>query len=176
MNTEKILASFDIEVSEKEGMAYTCDQMLRLFIRAKQKNKKFVIPANCQKDEVNKFAEFINEYSAAFSGTVKGLDNDWFAGESLMTPDKKELFLFVFACENTPVMVKGIKNKKKTISLLPDGRAVSLGSSLGLGDGPGSIWMFLKKSDLDPLCTVISIKCNEAIELYAGTGAPITQN
>lgn len=176
MNTEKILASFSIEVSEKEGMAYTCDQMIRLFIRAKLKGQKFVIPANCQKDEIDKFAEFINKYYKAFTGTVKGLDNDWFAGESLMSPDQKELFLFVFACDDTPVMVKGIKNKKKDISLLPDGRNVSLGSSLGLGEGPGSLWMFLKKSDLDSLCTVISIKCSDAIELYKGTGAPITQN
>lgn len=176
MHTEKILSSFSIEFSEKEGIAYTCDQMIHLLIKARQKGEKLILPANCSHEQTEKFAEFISEYSKAFTDTVKGLDTDWFAGESLMTKDKKEIFLFTFASCDTPVMVKGIKNKKKTITLLPDNRPVTLGNSLGLGEGPGSIWMFLKKGDLDPMCTVISIKLNSPVDLYAGTGAPITQN
>lgn len=176
MNAEKILSSFSVEFSEKEGMAYTCDQMIHLLIRAKQKGEKLILPANCSPEQIEKFAEFVSEYSKAFTDTVKGLDTDWFAGESLMTEDKKELFLFIFASFDAPVMVKGIKNKKKTITLLPDNRPVTLGNSLGLGEGPGSLWMFLKKGDLDPMCTVISIKFDKPIDLYAGTGAPITQN
>lgn len=176
MNAEQILASFAVEFSREEGTAYTCDQLVRMFIRSRRKGEKLVIPASCKKEEIGRFAEFADKYRRALEGTVKGLDTDWFAGESLMSADGKELFLFVFACGDTPVMVKGIKNKKKTVSLLPDGRPVSLGSSLGLGEGPGSLWMFLKKEELDPVCTVISIKCGEALELYRGTGAPITQN
>ncbi len=176
MNAEQILASFAVEFSREEGTAYNCDQLVRMFIRSRRKCEKLVIPASCKKEEIGRFAKFADKYRRAFEGTVKGLDTDWFAGESLMSSDGEELFLFIFACSDTPVMVKGIKNKKKTVSLLPDGRPVSPGSSPGLGEGPGSLWMFLKKGDLDPICTVISIKCGDAIELYTGTGAPITQN
>lgn len=176
MNAEKILSSFSVEISDEKGVPYTCDQMVHLMIRARQKNEKLILPANCENTEIERFAEFLTEYSKAFTDVVKGLDNDWFAGESLMSSDKKELFLFIFAGEDTPVMVKGIKNKKKTVTFLPDNKPVALGSSLGLGEGPGSLWMFLKKGELDHICTVISIKCEQPLELYAGTGAPITQN
>lgn len=176
MNAEKILASFSVEFSEKEGMAYTCDQMIHLLIRAKQKGEKLILPANCSPEQIEKFAKFVSEYSKAFTGTVKGLDTNWFTGQSLMTQDKKELFLFSFASCDTSLMVKGIKNKKKNITLLPDNRPVTLGNSIGLGEGPGSLWIFLKKGELNPMCTVISIKLDEPIDLYASVGAPITQN
>lgn len=91
MNAEKILSSFSVEFSEKEGMAYTCDQMIHLLIRAKQKGEKLILPANCSPEQIEKFAEFVSEYSKAFTDTVKGLDTDWFAGSSLMTEDKKEI-------------------------------------------------------------------------------------
>lgn len=176
MDAEKILASFSVSFSEREGIKYTAPQMLRLYIRAREKGEGLMLPAQGENKELMKFAQFLSDCSSALKDTVKGPGGEFFSGKSLMSKDGKELFLFVFACDDTPVMVKGIKNKKKKISLLPDGRPAATGSSLGLGEGPGSIWIFLKKRELDPICTVISIKCGEAIDFYKGTGAPITQN
>lgn len=49
-------------------------------------------------------------------------------------------------------------------------------SSLGLGAGPGTLWISLKENDVNPICTVVRIKCDKKLDLYFGTGAPITQN
>lgn len=176
MDYKAIIASFGIKFSDEKKTAYTCSQMLHLFIRAKNKNTSLILPSCCEDGELEKFAGFISEHSEAFKDTVKGLGTDFFAGESLISADNKSIYLFVFTQADTPIMVKGIKNKKKDITIMPSFKKVDMDSSLGLGVGPGTLWISLKESDINPICTVVRIKCEKKLDLYIGTGAPITQN
>lgn len=176
MNRDEIFSKFGITVTGKEGVKYTCGQLVRLFVKAKAEKSMLLIPAGQDEAVLDKFAKFINDRAEAFSNVKPGLKPDWFAGSSLFSADGKKLYFFLFSKAGAPLMVKGIMNKKHDLTFLPDGKKVEQDKSLGLGEGPGTIWLCLKEEDVNPDCTVIKLSCSEPIKLYNGTGAPITQN
>lgn len=176
MNRAEIFNRFGVKLSDEAGMAYSCGQMIRLLVRAKSQGKELVIPSGQNEETLDRFASFLDRCAEAFLNVKKGLDTDWFAAPSLFSDDGKSLYFFLFTKGGAPLMVKGIKNKKTNLTFVPSDKKVEQDKSLGLGEGPGTIWLCLQEKDVDSDCTVIKLSANEKIELYRGTGAPITQN
>lgn len=176
MTNAEIFKKLGIAFSEAEGMKYTAAQMLRLYLRSLQKGRAFALPCAQDENELSAFANFLNDNLEAFTAVKPGLGCDWFSGDSLFSNDEKRLYFFVFTKCGEPQLVKGVMNKKKELFHLKSGKPVEIDKNLGLGEGPGSIWLMPSEKDEATGCSVICLKCSEPIKLYKGTGAPITQN
>lgn len=176
MERTNIFQKLDIAFSEKAGREYTAAQMLRLYLRARRLEKSLILPAGQKDEELKKFSDFLENNKDAFLGAKPGLKDDWFSGDSLFSADGKKLYFFIFTDCASPLLVKGVMNKKKELYHLVSKKPVELDKSLGLGEGPGSLWIKPSEKDENTGCAVLCLSCNEPIKLYSGTGAPITQN
>lgn len=168
--------AFDISFKGEKNIDYDLNQLLCLYLNSRMKNEGLVLPENIDGVVLAELLSFLNKHEEAFTGTKKGLASEWFCGYSLLSSDEKKLYIFSFEEAGTPLYINGVNNKKKTVSILPENKSLATDSSLGLGAGPGTIWLKLDKNDIHTPCTVIKISFDEKIKLYAGTGAPITQN
>lgn len=176
MTDKNFFESYGIVFNGEKEIKYDASQMLMLFIRAKSENKKLTLPENSDEKEIEKLKSFLETYKEAFTSTKRGLKHDWHCGYSLITEDEKTLYIFSFVGSGTPMLINGVVNKDKNIYILPENKPLKSDSSLGLGAGPGTIWLSLNKEDIHDVCTVIKIVFKEKIKLYEGTGAPITVN
>lgn len=172
----KDFTAFDISFNGKKNIDYDLNQLICLYLNARTKNISLVLPENLDGVALAEFLNFLNKYKEVFNATKKGLKSEWFCGYSLLSNDEKALYIFSFEKAGTPLYINGVNNKKKTVSILPENKNIATDSSVGLGAGPGTIWLELDKNDIHVPCTVIKISFDEKIKLYAGTGAPITQN
>lgn len=172
----KDFSAYGITFSGVKNIEYDLNQLMHLYLNARCKNEDLTLPENLDGMALAQLLDCLNKYDEAFSETKKGLERGWFCGYSLLSSDEKSLYVFSFADENTPLYINGVKNKNKTISVLPEKNTVASDSSAGLGAGPGTIWIKINKNDVHYPCTVIKIAFDKKIDLYSGTGAPITQN
>lgn len=176
MTDKEFFSSYGISFEGESKVDYDVSQLVQMLVHAKSKEEKLVLPETIGEKVLEDFKKFIEMYKEAFTNTKKGLKHDWHCGYSLMSNDEKTLYIFSFASAGTPILINGVVNKKKQIFILPENKALDADSSLGLGAGPGTIWLSLKENEIHDVCTVVKIKFNEQIKLYEGTGAPITVN
>lgn len=172
----KDFSAYGITFDGAKSMDYDLTQLMHLYLNAKARGKDLVLPENLDGMALAQLLDCLNKYDEAFANSKKGLERGWYCGYSLLSNDEKTLYVFSFTDENTPIYINGVKNKNKTISVLPENKVVDADSSVGLGAGPGTIWIKLNKNDVHFPCTVIKIAFDKKIDLYEGTGAPITQN
>lgn len=174
---KEVLHHFGIAIaddSEKQNL--TCYQMIRLYMAAKQRGGSVSLPIpETKTEEAEKFAAFLTQCKEALEDVTPGLPQGFYTGNSTLSRDKRTLYLFDYSIPSSAIMVKGIKNKINSISVLQSGIGVNCDTSLGLRS-PGTLWLKLPKEDVQQDCTVIKIALKGELDLFRGTGAPITQN
>ncbi len=80
------------------------------------------------------------------------------------------MFLFIFTDENSIIMLKGIKNKEKQLTVMSNNRQLTEDNLPSFSYGHDTIWVKLEKSDIHPVCTVIRLQLKELLQLYYGLG------
>lgn len=174
---KEILHHFGIAIADdSEKRNLTCYQMIRLYMAAKQRGGAVSLPISETKTaEAEKFAAFLTQCKEALEDVTPGLPQGFYTGNSTLSRDKRTLYLFDYSIPSSAIMVKGIKNKIISISVLQTGVGVNRDTSVGLGS-PGNLWLKLPKDDAQENCTVIKIVLKGELDLFLGTGAPITKN
>lgn len=174
---KETLHEFGIAVTEPgKQPELSCYQMLRLYLAAKQRGGSVTLPIGEKNEgEAEAFAAFLTQCREALEDVTPGLPDGFYAGNSTLSRDKTALYLFEFSLPRSALMVKGIKNKIISVSVLQSGSGVNQDSSLGLGS-PGTLWLKLSEEDVQPVCTVLKLCLKGELDLYRETGAPITQN
>lgn len=122
--------------------------------------------------------EWIRDNEEAIYETEKGLNYAFFQGGSALSPDKKTLYLFVYDKPNEFICVKGLKTRIKRASILHNGRELRWDITGGApwNGIPGLTWIFMPEDALHPMVTVVKVELEDEIQLYAESGAAITNN
>lgn len=116
--------------------------------------------------------EWTHKYAEAIYPTLRGLDPAYFLGGSTLTEDRKTLYLFVYDCSTSRIMLNGIRNPIKRITAMGTQRTLQhriIGGAPWI-NMPGNIWIELPPEDMDPVCTVIKLEFDEPIDLVALEG------
>ena len=122
--------------------------------------------------------KFISDNEEAIYSTVAGIKRDHYGEGSVLSKDKKTLYLFVYDKPTEHICVKGLASKIKSISILHSGEklAYKYTGSVPWQGIPGTLWIEAKEMKMHELCTVIKIELEESIKLYFGHGQAITEN
>jgi alpha-L-fucosidase len=121
---------------------------------------------------------WITRYGEAIYGTRAGIARIHYGAPSTLSKDRKTLYLFVFDKPVNQLLLKGLRNKPKKISLM------STGEELKAEPVGGASWMNIPPvlfitlpENLDVgFGTVVKIELNEPISLYTGSSGAIEQN
>ncbi len=116
---------------------------------------------------------WVKKYDEAIYGTIRGLPGGFFFGNSSLSKDRKNIYLFYYDMPMGEISVKGIRNDIKKITVLGQEGELKHYKQGGFLDMPGILWFDLPQEMCDPYCTVIKIELSEPLDLYEGTGGGI---
>lgn len=122
--------------------------------------------------------EWIKEHEEAVYDTAEGIEPCYYTGGSVISQDRRCLYLFVYDVPKESVCLKGLMNKINKITVLHSGKELAhqiCGGASWLGI-PGITWIKLTGEDCHKLITVLKVELMGELQMYGGEGAPITQN
>jgi alpha-L-fucosidase len=130
---------------------------------------------------LQEFGRWTQKHSSAIYGTIAGLPYGHYHGNSTLSKDSLVLNLFVPSPQgastdkNTlmiPIYIKGLKSKPKSIAII--GSETQIAShevgKISWSSVPGTLFMEVPVSALDPMISVVQIKFEQPIQLYRGKG------
>lgn len=108
----------------------------------------------------------------AIFNTVAGIPQGHFYGPTTMSKDSTTLYLFLAGKNSGPVMLKGLKNAIKDITVLGNGAAAShkVVGKISWSSVPGLVYIDVPEGALDKYVTVLKVKLDKPIDLYRGHG------
>lgn len=108
----------------------------------------------------------------AIFNTIGGIPQGHFYGPSTLSKDSTSLFLFVHSKNSGQIMLKGLTNQIKDITVLgssikPTHKIVG---KISWSHVPGLVYINLPEAALDKYITVIQLTFNNPVKLYNGQG------
>jgi alpha-L-fucosidase len=82
--------------------------------------------------------------------------------------DRGTLYLYVYDRPYENVLLKGVKNKIKSVSVVGDGRQVKCQAIGGFQEVPPVQWITVPEDCLDPYVTVLKVELDSPLDLYLG--------
>ncbi len=129
---------------------------------------------------LKEFGRWTQKHSSAIYGTIAGLPYGHFHGNSTLSKDSTVLNLFIpspqGALDNKglmiPIYVKGLKSVPKSIALLGSDTQIASHEvgKISWSSVPGTLFMEIPYSEMDPMISVVQIKFDQPIQLYRGKG------
>ena len=126
-----------------------------------------------QKDRLETLGEWINKHSDAVFDTKAGLPYGHFYGPSMISKDKKKIYLCLFDNPKNYISLKGLQTKVKSIKVVGSDEELSFTRNGGAAwkNIPGILRISTPEANsLDPYVTVLEVSLEEEIELYRGQG------
>ena len=111
-------------------------------------------------------------HSEAIFGTIGGLPQGHFYGPSTISPDSTSLYLFVRGQCQGPLMLKGLVNKIREITVLGSGKKLThtIVGKISWSHVPGLVYIDLPAGIQDPYVTVLKLELDQPLRLYRGQG------
>jgi len=108
----------------------------------------------------------------AIFNTVAGIPQGHFYGPTTLSKDSTTLYLFLHGKVSGEVMLKGIVNKIKQITVVGNGTSLThkVVGKISWSPVPGLIYINIPENIVDQYVTVLKINLNEPIKLYRGQG------
>ncbi|WP_426582211.1 alpha-L-fucosidase [Mucilaginibacter sp. R-33] len=108
--------------------------------------------------------------------TVAGMPQGHYYGASTLSKDSTTVYLFVPAKTSAPVLVKGLKNSIKKITVLGSDTALTykIVGKISWSAVPGLLYIPIPESQQDKYMSVIKIELNGKLDLYHGKGGFLT--
>ncbi len=130
---------------------------------------------------LKEFGRWTHKHAAAIYGSIAGLPAGHYHGNSTLSNDSTTLYLFVPSpqgakTENNnqtlPIYIKGLKSQPASISLLGSENPIEshVVGKISWSSVPGTLFVDVPVSEMDPMISVIEIKFKEPIQLYRGKG------
>jgi alpha-L-fucosidase len=130
---------------------------------------------------LKEFGRWTHKHAAAIYGSIAGLPAGHYHGNSTLSKDSTTLFIFVPSPQGAiseksklmiPIYIKGLKSKPTSITLI--GSEIQIEShevgKISWSSVPGTLFMDVPVSEMDPMISVIEIQFKEPIQLYRGKG------
>lgn len=122
--------------------------------------------------------DWIRRHEEAIYETDAGLPHGHFYGATTLSPDQTVIYAFFFDRPWDNVVLKGIQNQVKRVTVVGSGRELSHRTNGGapwIGI-PALLLIDIPEDALDPNATVIKIELDGALDLYTGSGQIVTVN
>ncbi|MBT8302790.1 MAG: alpha-L-fucosidase [Maribacter sp.] len=135
--------------------------------------------ANEQRERLESLGEWIKKHKPAVYGTTAGLPYGHFYGPTLVSKDRKKIYLCLFDAPKNYIQLKGIQNKVKSIKVLGANEELSSERNGGAAwnNIPGILRITIpKKENLDQYVTVIEVTLEDELVLYRGHGNAVELN
>jgi len=130
---------------------------------------------------LQEFGRWTNKHATAIYGTIAGLPYGHFHGNSTFSKDSMVLNLFIPSPQGSisdqsklmiPIYIKGLKSKPSSIRLI--GSTVPIDytevGKISWSSVPGTLFLEIPISEMDPMISVLQLTFNEPIQLYRGKG------
>lgn len=132
-----------------------------------------------QRDRLEALGAWINKHKIAVKETTAGLPYGHFYGPTLLSKDKKKIYLCLFNTPNNYIQLKGIQNKVTGIKVLGSGEELASVRNGGASwnNIPGILRISIpKKENIDQYVTVIEVSLENELVLYRGHGNAVELN
>ncbi|WP_295664025.1 alpha-L-fucosidase [uncultured Mucilaginibacter sp.] len=108
----------------------------------------------------------------AIFNTVAGIPQGHFYGPTTLSKDSTTLYLFVHGKTSGQLMLKGLDNKIKDISVVGTGTKLNhkVVGKISWSPVPGLVYINLPEGVQDKYITVLKLKLDKPIKLYRGQG------
>lgn len=108
--------------------------------------------------------------------TIAGMPQGHYYGASTLSKDSTTVYLFVPAKTSAPVLVKGLKNNIKKISVLGSDTPLfyKIVGKISWSAVPGLLYIPIPENQQDKYMSVIKIELNGKLDLYRGKGGFLT--
>ena len=130
---------------------------------------------------LQEFGRWTNKHATAIYGTIAGLPYGHFHGNSTFSKDSMVLNLFIPSPQGNisdqsklmiPIYIKGLKSKPSSIHLI--GSTIPIDytevGKISWSSVPGTLFLEIPISEMDPMISVLQLTFNEPIQLYRGKG------
>lgn len=133
-----------------------------------------------QQQNLKEIGAWLKVNGEAIYGSETGIHKNHYAGSSTLSKDKKILYLIVHSNPVNGMLIKGLKNKVKRITILGDVQQSQLQfKNVGgapWNDIPPSKFLYFPDSIKIGYGRVVKLELNEEIKLYTGSSGAIEQN
>ncbi|MEQ9217480.1 MAG: alpha-L-fucosidase [Cyclobacteriaceae bacterium] len=112
------------------------------------------------------------KHGDAIFGTIPGLPQGHFYGPSTLSKDSTSLYLFLPGKTSGNVMLKGLKNKIKKITVVGEGSSLDhkVVGKISWSPVPGLVYITVPERVQDRYVTVLKLELEDELSLYRGKG------
>lgn len=112
------------------------------------------------------------KHGEAIFNTVAGLPQGHFYGPTTLSKDSTSVYLFLHGKTSGKVMLKGLVNPIKEITVVGNGAKLShkVVGKISWSPVPGLVYIDVPESVLDKYVTVLKIQLDKPVKLYRGRG------
>ncbi|SZD72831.1 Alpha-L-fucosidase [Candidatus Ornithobacterium hominis] len=135
--------------------------------------------AEPQIQRLNALGDWIRKHHEAVFDTQEGLPYGHFFGPTMVSKDKKSLYLCLFDEPKHYVLLKGLQTKVKGIEVVGSGQQLNFERNGGAAwnNIPGILRIEVpQKQNLDEYVTIIKISLEDELHLYRGHGNAVEMN
>lgn len=113
-----------------------------------------------------------DKHKEAIFGTIAGLPLGHFYGPTTLSKDSSSLYLFLYGKTNGQIMLKGLRNKIKEITVVGSKRKLNykIVGKISWSPIPGLVYIDVPEEENDKYVTVLKVKLDGAVKLYKGKG------
>lgn len=127
------------------------------------------------KEQINVLTELGNwnsKHEKAIFGTRPGIAQGHFYGPTTLSKDSTSLYLFLQGQTSGTIMVKGLSNAIKEITVLGNGTKLKhkVVGKISWSPVPGLVYIDVPKGVQDKYITVLELKLDKPVKLYQGRG------
>lgn len=121
---------------------------------------------------LKELGKWTHKHSAAIYGTVAGLPPGHFYGPSTLSKDSTTLYLFLPGKGNEQVVIKGLDNRIKKITVVGNGTSLheDIVGKISWSPVPGLVYIRVPASVQDQYMTVLALSLDGKPKLYRGQG------
>jgi alpha-L-fucosidase len=129
------------------------------------------IPAE-QVKVLTELGQWTKKHEKAIFGTRPGIAQGHFYGPTTLSKDSTTLFLFLQGQTSGTIMVKGLSNAIKEISVVGNGTKLShkVVGKISWSPVPGLVYIDVPQGVQDKYITVLELKLDKPVRLYQGRG------
>lgn len=125
-----------------------------------------------QRQLLTELGNWTGKHSEAIFGTLPGLPPGHFYGSTTLSKDSTSIFLFLPGNQTGEVVVKGIMNKIRQVSVIGSGNPLPwrIVGKISWSPVPGLLYLKMPARITDPYMQVVKIDLEGPLKLYRGKG------
>ncbi|HSA04221.1 MAG TPA: alpha-L-fucosidase [Tenuifilaceae bacterium] len=125
-----------------------------------------------QIETLEEIGNWTNKHQEAIFGTLGGMPQGHFYGPSTISKDSISLYLFIPAKTSGSIVVKGLNNSIKSITVVGDSTKLNhkIVGKISWSHVPGLVYIDIPENVQDKYMSVIKLELDKPLKLYRGKG------